>query len=91
MYFSIPTKLIQERNAVKKGAQHFKGVGSHALLVTGKHSAVASGAQKDVTDVLDSLGIPYDVFSQVEENPSLDIELDRHCGKGSLLWAGKRS
>ncbi len=64
--------MIQERNAVKKGAQHFKGVGSHALLVTGKHSAVASGAQKDVTDVLDSLGIPYDVFSQVEENPSLD-------------------
>ena len=72
MYFSIPTKLIQERNAVKKGAHHFKGIGSHALLVTGKHSAVASGAQKDIFDVFDSLKIPYDVFSQVEENPSLD-------------------
>ncbi len=45
--------------------------GKHAFIVTGKHSAIASGALADVTAVLGEFGISYTVFDKIQENPPL--------------------
>ncbi|HHT35702.1 MAG TPA: iron-containing alcohol dehydrogenase [Firmicutes bacterium] len=68
--FYMPTEIIQGQEVVARCGDRFKKFGSKALLVTGKHSAKASGAFGDVTAVLDKYGIAYQVFDDVENNPS---------------------
>ena len=41
-------------------------------LVTGKTSAKRNGAQQDITDALDSFGIAWILFDEIEENPSVE-------------------
>ncbi len=45
-------------------------LGKKALIVTGRHAAVATGAIDDVINALRSQKIPYVIFDEVEENPS---------------------
>lgn len=49
-----------------------RNVGKKAIIMTGQKSAVLCGAQKDVTDALEQLGISYLVFNKVENNPTLE-------------------
>ena len=61
-----------EFNAVKDHAAELTGLGTKALIVTGRSSARRCGALDDVTDVLDDAGIAYEIFDSVEENPSIE-------------------
>jgi len=47
-------------------------LGKKAMVVTGKTSAKRNGAQQDITDALDSLGIAWILFDEIEENPSVE-------------------
>lgn len=49
-------------------------LGTKCLIVTGRHSAAKSGALRDVTAVLNGLGIPFTVYNGITENPLLS-----HC------------
>ncbi|MBQ4290238.1 MAG: iron-containing alcohol dehydrogenase [Clostridia bacterium] len=77
--FGMPAHLIGGKGCVRANPDCFRQ-GSRALLVTGRHSAVACGAQKDVTDTLESLGISWSVFDRVEENPRISL-----CREAGLL------
>ena len=68
--FYMPTEIIQGQEVVTRNGDRFKQFGTRALIVTGKRSAQLSGAFQDVAAVLDNLGISYQVFDQVENNPS---------------------
>jgi alcohol dehydrogenase len=68
--FYMPARVFAEKNAVKNHARELCGLGTRALIVTGRHSALANGSYQDVTDVLDSAGIGHVLFNEVEENPS---------------------
>ncbi len=68
----IPTCIYQEENCVKKYGSEMKGLGKHAFIVTGKHSAKTNGSLADVQHVLREMGIAYTVFDEVEENPSME-------------------
>ncbi len=70
--FKMPVTVYQEEECIKKHKEVFKECGSRAFIVTGKHSAKACGALKDITDVLEEENIPYDIFDDVENNPSLE-------------------
>jgi len=60
----------------------FCSYGEKALIVTGKMSSSINGSLKDITDVLLKKGIKYDVFNNVEENPTLEtIESIAKLGK----------
>ncbi|MCQ2432685.1 MAG: iron-containing alcohol dehydrogenase [Clostridia bacterium] len=74
MNFSMfmPVDIRSGKDCVKENAACF-ALGKHALLVTSRHAAVASGAQGDVIAVLDSLGIGHTVFNQIGENPLLSV------------------
>ena len=90
--FWMPAHLIGGRDCVQANPDCFRQ-GRHALLVTGRRSAVACGAQKDVTDTLDSLGIGWTVFDRAEENPRISLcfeggEAAREAGADFVIGAG---
>ena len=68
--FYMPTRVFSEKDAVKNHVRDLSALGSRALIVTGRHSAMANGSYQDVTDALDSAGISHVLFNEVEENPS---------------------
>lgn len=72
MYFYLPTRIYSERDCVKKYGDVWSALGSKALVVTGKSSA-GNGALADVTTVLEGRGIPYCIFDETEENPSIEM------------------
>ncbi len=49
--YYMPTVLLSGNNCVKRHPRHLVR-GGRCLIMTGKNSAVVSGALKDVTDVL---------------------------------------
>lgn len=69
-YF-MPTKVYMGVDCIKQNLNEFGLWGKRALLVTGRNSARLSGALADVTGALDQIGIAYQLFDQIEENPTL--------------------
>ena len=70
MQLYTPTKVYSEENCVTAHSKDLRQLGHKAMIVTGRHSAVKTGA---MADVLQALGdTPYVVFDQIEENPSIE-------------------
>ena len=91
MTFYMPTKVYEERGCVETHAAELCALGTKAMLVTGKHSAKANGSQRDVTAAMDACGMPYVVFDDVEENPSVETILkarDLAVEAGADLFVG---
>ncbi|MBR4786120.1 MAG: iron-containing alcohol dehydrogenase [Fibrobacter sp.] len=72
MRFFVPTDIYIENDCVKNHTQDFQAIGKRALIMTGRHSAAANGSLDDVTGALDAEHIPFQIFNEVEENPSTD-------------------
>ena len=72
MRFFVPTDIYVEKDCVKNHAQNLLAVGKKPLIVTGRHSAAANGSLDDVKNVLSAGNMPFQVFNEVEENPSTD-------------------
>ena len=68
MDFFMPVHVISGADCVRENAELFK-LGGSCVIVTGKNSAIKSGALDDVIDVLCDAGIEYLVFDGVHENP----------------------
>ena len=80
MRFYIPTDIYVEKDCVKNHAKDLLAVGKRALIVTGHSSAKANGSLNDVTEVLNNGRVAYQIFDEVEENPSTDT-----VGKGAQI------
>ena len=102
MRFFVPTDIYVEKDCVKNHAKNLLAIGKRALIMTGRNSAAANGSLNDVTEVLKAGNVPYQVFNEVEENPSTDTvgkaakisrEFDADfiigIGGGSAIDAGK--
>lgn len=72
MQFYMPVRIYDEPDCVSRRAREIAALGTKALIVTGRHSARACGAYDDVAAALRSCGIPFCLFSEVEENPSVE-------------------
>ncbi len=70
MQLYMPTRVYSEENCVVNHAAELAAVGKKAMLVTGKHSAKATGALQDVIQALGDT--PYVLFDCIEENPSVE-------------------
>ncbi|MGN0181495.1 MAG: iron-containing alcohol dehydrogenase [Candidatus Ornithomonoglobus sp.] len=62
-YF-MPTTLLSGKNCVKRHPRHLIH-GKKCMIVTGKQSAVVSGALKDVTDVLQENNVEYRIYDKI--------------------------
>ncbi len=85
MKFYMPVKVYDEADCVAAHAGELASFGKKALIVTGKKSCFANGAFEDLSGALESRGISFEVFSEVEENPSTDTVLwakERYFGQG---------
>lgn len=80
MRFYVPTDIYVEKDCVKNHAKEMLAIGKRALIVTGHSSAKANGSLNDVTEVLNNGGVAYQIFDEVEENPSTDT-----VGKGAQI------
>ena len=98
---SIKTKIFFDNDVVKKHSEEFLYCGNKALIVTG-HSSEKNGALDDVIDTLKKHNISYNIFNEVEENPSIEtvmkgreFGLKESCdfliaiGGGSIMDAAK--
>lgn len=74
----MPVRVISGDRCIASHAEHLIQ-GTRCLIVTGAHSAKASGALDDVTDMLTAHGIAYSVFDRIGENPLLSV-----CREGGL-------
>ena len=72
MDFFMPTRIISGRSCIAEHTALFSEFGKRAMIITGKHSAVRSGALADVTEALKSQGIEYQIFDEIEPNPLLE-------------------
>lgn len=67
----MPVKLVTGAGCVRASAKELAKLGKHCLIVTGRTSAKASGALKDVTDTLDGNGQTWILFDEIGQNPRL--------------------
>ena len=100
--FHMPTKVVVGDGCIKDNTPLLFGFGKKVMLVTGRTSAKKNGAQQDMVEALDTVGVEYYVFDEVEQNPSivtvrraakianeLGIEFIVGIGGGSPLDAAK--
>jgi len=73
MYFHIPTKVYIGSNVVTQHGAELASFGKKALIITGKTSAIESGALRDITNELQALHIDYHIFNEVTANPETHI------------------
>ena len=71
-HYFMPTDCYFGRGCVAEHKAALARLGRKAMVVTGKTSAKKNGAQRDITDALDSLGIAWILFDEIEENPSVE-------------------
>ena len=67
----LPTKVLIEQDVIEKQKEAWV-LGETALLVTGRHSAVLSGAQEAILSVLEAQGVRAHIFNEVENDPAYD-------------------
>lgn len=92
--FYLPTKLIYEVGAIKKKLSgEIKILNTNKVLVVTDPGVLKAGLLADVELTLKDNGIIYEVFSEVEANPSTDTcykgyEIGKTMGAGALLTVG---
>ncbi len=98
----MPVKIISGKDCVLKKGSCIKSYGKKCLIVTGRNSALKSGALSDVKQLLESNCIEYRIFDKIEPNPeTLTCKQAGECareygadfifgvGGGSVLDASK--
>lgn len=72
MQFFAPTHVYLEKNCVDNHKQELLSYGKRAFIITGKHSSAVNGSLADVLAVLDEASVPYLIYNDIEENPSVE-------------------
>ena len=68
----MPVHVYTGEYAVSKNEIEFSRYGKRCALITGKSSAVKSGALQDVTDTLTRMGVVSCVYDGISQNPSVE-------------------
>ena len=71
-----PTKIHFGEQAARQAADDLASLGRRAFIVTGRQSAVQSGALDSVLEVLREKGISWQIHARIGENPSLEMVLE---------------
>lgn len=69
--FHCPTKIFAGPECLDLNSRQLAALGNKALIVTGGSSSKKNGSLADVIAALKKEGIKYEIFDEVEQNPSL--------------------
>ena len=72
MRFFDPTNTYAERNCIQNHKKDLLALGTRAFVITGRSSSKKNGSLDDVIAVLEEASVPYKVFNEIEENPSVE-------------------
>lgn len=91
--FYLPTRVFFGAGVLNKYGAFLKDMGHRALVITGRHSAVASGAMADLANLARQLGISLVTYNQVPANPTLAVvaeavALARSAGAEFIVGVG---
>ena len=67
--FFVPTRVFSGTGCLATHSSILKSLGTKALIVTGRHSAVSSGAGADVVAALEAAGIASVLYEKIPPNP----------------------
>lgn len=70
--FYIGTKIIFGKGCLRENKSELNNLGTRAFVVTGGRSGKASGALADILDLFKELGIEYQIYDRVENNPTIE-------------------
>ncbi len=70
--FRLGTTIFFGKDCLKNNKNEILNLGKRALIVTGKSSGHLSGALTDVTDILKNNNIPYSIYNDVANNPTVE-------------------
>ena len=70
--FFMPVDTYFGRGCIATHKDAMGKLGRKAMVVTGRTSAKKNGAQKDITDALDVMGIAWILFDEIGENPDVE-------------------
>lgn len=98
--YYMPTKCFIGHDIIDHKKDLLETFGKKAYIITGRNSSRLNGSLHDVTKALDSVNMNYEIFPEVEENPSLetinkaisdvsDIDFVIGIGGGSPIDAAK--
>ena len=76
MEFYIPTEIYHEDGAVLKHSSEIASLGRKALIITGRSSAVQTGALDDIIKALEDNNTEYILYDKIEGNPSVGTIMD---------------
>lgn len=71
--FYMPTKVFFGRNCIRGHMDELTRLGSRALIVTDKIASKLNGSEKDVVEILEQAGITFEIFEDVEANPTIGV------------------
>lgn len=69
--YYMPTILLSGKNCVKRHKRHLIH-GDKCMIITGKQSAVLSGALDDVTAVLKENKVSFQIYNNITNNTNID-------------------
>lgn len=67
--FFMPAEILSGKDIVRNSETIFSLLGKRCVIVTGKSSAVKSGALEDIVFALENAGVEYCIFNKITENP----------------------
>ncbi|MCK5883889.1 MAG: iron-containing alcohol dehydrogenase [Bacteriovoracaceae bacterium] len=70
--FHMPTKVFFGFNCIEKHSHELKRLGPKCLIVCGNQSAKMNGSLSDITSALNKENIEFEIFNEVEPNPSIE-------------------
>jgi len=89
----MPVRLVWGDGAVNADPGKFSQLGNSCLIVTGKHSAKASGALGDAQRALEAAGVAYSIYDGIGQNPLISScheagTMAREAGAQFILGIG---
>ena len=72
MKLYMPTLVYSEKDCVKNHSKELASLGTKALIVTGRNSSRVNGSLDAAREALSEHGVPYVIFDEIEENPSVE-------------------
>ena len=73
MNYYMPTELCFGEKTLAGFGGKISLLGENALIVTGKMSAIKSGAQEELLEILGKADIKHSIFNKISENPTIDM------------------